>query len=363
SSFCGRRSRVPFGKPTMRLPVAKKVEFEATAHGASWQDPYHWMSDVRDPDFIRYIDEENSYTHAFMRETEKMQKILYSEMVSRLPAEVTTAPERWGPWLYYQYIPEGKEYPVLYRESALEGRGFMSSAFNAFRRESRSGQVLLDWNEIAEKQGYVHVGMCRISPDHNYVAYTLDSSGHENFQLQVKDLSSNIILPQPRVDGVMSLAWAQDSQTLLYTLCDQNQRPYRVLCTKIGSCSKDGDIVFTEDDSRFCMDITSTKDGKFITLNSNSRTSSEVYVISAANPRAGLRRFCKRKDGVQFFLEHHCGTFYALTNASTSDYENNSDSGYYLALYRDEELESTNLKGRIMPGDNIFLEDMDICYG
>ena len=33
--------------------------------------------------------------------------------------------------------------------------------------------------------------------------------------------------------------------------------------------------VFTESDSSFCVDITSTKDGKFITVNSNSRASSE----------------------------------------------------------------------------------------
>lgn len=33
--------------------------------------------------------------------------------------------------------------------------------------------------------------------------------------------------------------------------------------------------LFVESDSRFCVDITSTKDGKFITVNSNSRTSSE----------------------------------------------------------------------------------------
>lgn len=34
-------------------------------------------------------------------------------------------------------------------------------------------------------------------------------------------------------------------------------------------------LVFTESDSSFCVDITSTKDGKFITVNSSSRTSSE----------------------------------------------------------------------------------------
>lgn len=49
----------------------------------------------------------------------------------------------------------------------------------------------------------------------------------------------------------------------------------RVLCTKLGCPDMDDVPVFTESDSSFCVDITSTKDGKFITVNSNSRTSSE----------------------------------------------------------------------------------------
>lgn len=75
--------------------------------------------------------------------------------------------------------------------------------------------------------GYVHVGTCRVSPDHNFLAYTVDTTGNEQFKLQVKDLRSNSILAWPRAEGAVSLAWAQDSSTLLYTLCDQNQRPYR----------------------------------------------------------------------------------------------------------------------------------------
>lgn len=57
----------------------------------------------------------------------------------------------------------------------------------------------------------------------------------------------------------------------------------RVLCTKLGSHSGDDAVILTENDSRFCLDITSTKDGKFITVNSNSRTSSEegTYCFSS----------------------------------------------------------------------------------
>lgn len=73
----------------------------------------------------------------------------------------------------------------------------------------------------------MHVGTCRISPDHHFLAYTLDTKGDEQFMLQIKDLRSGCVIPKVQVDGVVSLAWAQDGSTLFYTLSDKNQRPYR----------------------------------------------------------------------------------------------------------------------------------------
>lgn len=45
--------------------------------------------------------------------------------------------------------------------------------------------------------------------------------------LQVKDLRSGFIDPKSGLEGVVSLAWAQDGSSLFYTLSDENQRPYR----------------------------------------------------------------------------------------------------------------------------------------
>lgn len=73
----------------------------------------------------------------------------------------------------------------------------------------------------------MHVGTCRISPDHHFLAYTLDIEGDEQFVLQIKDLRSGCIIPKLQINGVVSLAWAQDGRTLFYTLSDENQRPYR----------------------------------------------------------------------------------------------------------------------------------------
>lgn len=83
------------------------------------------------------------------------------------------------------------------------------------------------FDSIVNTTGYVHVGTCRVSPDHNYLAYTVDISGGERFMLQVKDLRSGLMDPKLEVDGVVSLAWGRDASCLFYTLSDENQRPYR----------------------------------------------------------------------------------------------------------------------------------------
>lgn len=233
------------------------------------------MKNTNDPDFINHLNHENSYAQASMSDTQTLQRTLFSEMKNRMPSKISTPPERWGPWLYYQYIPEGKEYPLLCRRLETEKSGWLQTVFHNVRGGFGKEEILLDWNEIAEKYGYVHVGTCRVSPDHNFLAYTIDTSGDEQFMLQIKDLRNQCIVPRLPVDGVVSLAWAQDSRTLFYTISDENQRPHRVLCTKLGSDSTDDAPIFTEGDSGFCVDITSTKDGKFITVNSNSRASSE----------------------------------------------------------------------------------------
>ncbi|CAL8994756.1 unnamed protein product [Prunus brigantina] len=335
STLCRGHPFSPPYPPASPPPVPKKVPFTVSVHGRSWQDPYHWMSNTNDPDLSEYLNKENAYSEAFMADTGNLQRTLFSEMTRRMPAKISTPPERWGPWLYYQYIPEGKEYPVLCRRLEVEK---------------------LNWVKTFLR--YVHVGTCRISPDHLYLAYTLDTKGNERFMLQIKDLRSGCIIPNVRVDDVVSLAWAQDGRTLFYTLSDETQRPYRhtsplVCCSKLGSDDIENITVFTESNPSFCVDIASTKDGKFIT----------VYLIDAANPLDGLQKVWKRVSGVQFFLEHHHGLFYVLTNAPLSESKKWSGEGYYLASCRLQDLLSSNWQNIFLPSKDFSIQDMDMFDG
>lgn len=55
--------------------------------------------------------------------------------------------------LYYQFIPEGKEYPVLYRRSGVEESNWVKTILCYVKRDVGREEILLDWNEIAEQYG------------------------------------------------------------------------------------------------------------------------------------------------------------------------------------------------------------------
>lgn len=93
-----RNHRFPPPPEASLPPVPKKVPFKASAHGKSWQDPYHWMSNTKDPDLSEYLNRENLYAEAFMADTHNLQRALFSEMISRMPTKISTPPERFGPW-------------------------------------------------------------------------------------------------------------------------------------------------------------------------------------------------------------------------------------------------------------------------
>lgn len=71
-------------------------------------------------------------------------------------------------------------------------------------------------------------------------------------------------------------------------------------------------------------------------------------MIDATNPLDGLQRVRERVSGVRYFLEHHYGVFYILTNAPLSESEDRSDGNYYLAQCQVEDIQSSDWQVRLI---------------
>lgn len=86
----------------------------------------------------------------------------------------------------------------------------------------------------------------------------------------------------------------------------------------------------------------------------------QVYIIEAANPSGGLQKIRERVSGVQYFLEHHHGVFYILTNAPLCGNKEWSGENYYLARCPVEDIQSVNWQVRFVPHFKIDLRAFHI---
>ncbi|CAN6449368.1 unnamed protein product [Victoria cruziana] len=353
----------PPAPPMPPRPPQKPVAF--TFHGETWHDPYSWMSDLQDKAAMRhmdvYMEQEEKYTEAVMSETVRIQRKLQREMGSRMGAELSTPPVRFGPWLYYRRVEQGKQYPVLCRRLASLNEEIMSykspSAGFDFISGKKIEQKLLDYNEEAERYGgYAYEELSEVSPDHRFLAYTMYNKEIDSFSLSVKDLSTGSLCSSPKADRVANIAWAMGGKALLYTVTDTNRRPYRLLCSMLGS-GKDDILLLEELDDSVYINIRNTKDFQFVTVNSFSNAFSKVYLINSAFPLSEMELVWESEPHVHCIVEHHQGFLYLFTDASRDGLAVDS---HYL-LYSPVKSSSRNWEVVFINEPHVILEDVDFC--
>ncbi|KAI6700127.1 hypothetical protein NL676_014451 [Syzygium grande] len=312
----------PPDPPKPPRPPRKPEAF--ALHGAAWEDPYSWMSKLNDKVAMRHMDvhmeQEEKYAEAFMSDTDKLQSKLQSEMASRLSFELSTPPLRWGPWLYYRRVEEGKQYPVLCRRLVSLNEEFIShkcpSAGFDFTSGKRIEQKLVDYNQEAERfGGYAYEELSEVSPSHQFLAYTMYDKDNDFFKLSVRNLNSGSLCSKPQAERVSGLAWAKDGKALLYVVTDQNKRPCRLYCSMIGSTEEDV-LLLQELDDNVHINIRHTKDFQFVTVNTFSVASSKVFLINAADPLSGMTLVWESEDLCHCIVEHHQAYLFLFTDAT-----------------------------------------------
>ncbi|KGN60766.1 uncharacterized protein LOC101207722 [Cucumis sativus] len=356
----------PPAPPAPPKPPKKPQSF--TLHEITWEDPYSWMSSLNDKVAMRhmdvYMEQEEKYTEAVMGGTERLQSKLQSEMASRLAFELSTPPLRWGPWLYYRRVEEGKQYPVLCRRLASLHEEFISNKSPSAGFDYVSGQKieqkLIDYNQEAERfGGYAYEELSEVSPDHRFLAYTMYDKDNDYFRLSVKNLSSGSLCSKPQVDRVSNLAWAKGGQSLLYVVTDQNKRPCRLYCSTIGSIDEDT-LLLEEKDDDVHVYIRHTKDFRFVTVNRFSPTSSKVFLIDAADPLSGMKLIWECEELAHCIVEHHLGDLYLFTDASKG--HERVDSHYLLRSPLKVDSTLRTWEHVFVDDPDFVIVDVDFCH-
>lgn len=289
-------------------PIAPTKPHVREVHGQNTDDPWFWLRDQNDPDTIAYLEAENAYADEALSHLDDLTERLFEEIKGRVKQTDMSVPVRKGPWWYVGRTEEGKQYAIHTRRP------------DEADQPGDDEQIILDENELAGDSDYLAVGDLVVSPDHRLLAYTFDFDGDEKYELRIVDLETGQTLADTATELTYGLAWSSDSSTIFYTLADEMQRSDRVVRHVLGTPADDDEVVFHESDDRFWVGIGATRSEQFIVISSESKTTSDVRVIDATDPKSEPILIEPRQAGHEYKIEHQGDRFLILSNLEAPDF-------------------------------------------
>ncbi|WP_223470729.1 MULTISPECIES: S9 family peptidase [unclassified Pseudomonas] len=256
-------------------------------------DPYAWLQE-RDTDAVLdYLKAENSYQEAQLADQAELRETLFQEIKGRILETDLSLPSPWGPYLYYTRTTAGDEYPRHYR--------CPRPADDSLSVDESREQLLLDPNVLAGG-GFFSLGAFSISPDHQRLAYSLDTTGDEIYTLFVKELSNDKVSELSFADCDGSMTWANDSLTLFFGELDDTHRPHKLWRYRLDGTA--AEEVFHEPDGRFFLHCYRSSSEKQLILSLGSKTTSEVWVLDAAQPQRPFTCLAPRVENHEYDVDH-----------------------------------------------------------
>jgi len=295
-------------------PVAERRPVTLEAHGDVRTDDWFWLRDKDDPAVIAHLEAENAWTEAAMSGSRQLQEVLFAEMVARIEETDLSVPVRKGPWSYYSRTLEGSSYGIHCRRAA--------------HGPEDAEVVLLDENRLADGHDYFALGSFSISPNHNWLAYSTDTTGGERFTMRFRNLSTGTEAAESIADTSYGASWANDDVTIFYIRVDEAMRPHQLWRHRVGTDPATDVLVIEEPDDHFHVGIDRTKDDRYLLCSLDSKMTSEVLVLDAEDPVGAFRVIEPRRHGIEYSVDHDRGDsangrpprFLIVTNDGAEDF-------------------------------------------
>ncbi|MFN8442304.1 MAG: S9 family peptidase [Caldilineaceae bacterium] len=286
-------------------PLATKHPTRLEQHGDLRIDDYFWLRERENLAVLEYIKAENVYTEAMMAHTKELREQLYREMRGRIQEEDQDVPEQIGDYFYYERTEQGKQYPIHCRK-----QGSLAA----------TEEILLDQNQLAEGHDFCDVGIFEISPDQRLLAFSVDYAGNERFTLQVKDLTTGLLLPDKIENTFYSVEWAADNRTLFYNICDEAWRPFKLFRHELGQDTSEDTLIFHEPDESYWVQIYKTKNQRYLIIHLHNTTTNEAWFIPADQPTRAPQVIEPRQHRVEYDVEQHGDFFLITTNLEAENF-------------------------------------------
>ena len=290
-------------------PVARQIEHISVWHGAKVDDPWFWLREKTNPEVVAYLTAENAYTEAMTAGLEPFAEALYKEMLDRIKQTDLSVPTRRGAFHYYSRTEEGKQYPIQCRRKAAQ-----DGAYN----DKAAEEVLLDQNELAKGLKFLSLGGFSVSDDDRTLLFSTDATGFRQYRLFTRDLATGRV-SAPLAERVTSFTWSSDHRHIFFvTEDDLTKRSNQVwrLDLKGGK----PELVFEEKDELYRIEVSRTKDRKYLLVEAQSTDTWETRYLPSGTPLGSFKILLPREKGHKYDLEHRDGLFYIRTNKGAKNF-------------------------------------------
>jgi len=286
--------------------MPKKIPTLLEKHGHIRVDDYYWLRERKNPEVIKYLNDENEYAAREMAHSREFEERLFEEIKGRFKQTDMSVPYRRDDYYYYTRFEQGKEYPIYARK-----RGSLE----------QPEEIMLDANAVADGHEFFSIGGTAVSSGQDIFAYAVDTQGRRIHTAYLKSLSTGEMLADVLPDVTENLVWANDNKTLFYAKQDETTlRQFQIYRHVIGTDPAEDQLVFQEDDETYVAYIFKTKSKKFLMIVSAHTNSQEYRYCDAAQPFGEFKIFLPREREHEYHIDHFHDRFIIRTNYQAKNF-------------------------------------------
>src|SRR5947208_725317 len=172
-----RRAAAAASIPPAR--VARVAVVNDTYFGETLSDPYRWMENDKDPDWLPFLRGQNEHTRAVLNTIPGRDRLLQRIQQLSGDAAATLLVQRAGGRLFYQQRPAGADNFKLF-----------------VREDGGASRVLIDPTLLSNATSHLSLDWWRASPDGSHVVYGVSKDGSEDSILHVIAVADGRQLPE-----------------------------------------------------------------------------------------------------------------------------------------------------------------------
>jgi prolyl oligopeptidase len=180
-------------------PVARVEVVQDDYFGETLRDPYRWMENDKDPDWLPFLKGQNEHARALLDTIPGRDKLLRRIQQLSGNAAATRLARRAGGKLFFEQRPMGAD------------------NFKLFVRQNGADRVLIDPTLLSDAQGHMSLDWWEPSPNGSHLVYGLSRDGSEDSILHVMSVATGRDLPE-RIANTESAqpSWLDDGSGFFY---------------------------------------------------------------------------------------------------------------------------------------------------